>query len=243
MQPTRKIIQIDEELCDGCGQCIPGCAEGALQIVDGKARIVAERYCDGLGACLGECPTGALQLVERPADEFDPEAVEAHLAALEKTAAPARECPSQKIQELAPACDCANQSRPLSASGASALGHWPIKIRLVPPDAPFLQKAHLLVAADCAAAALPDFNRTQLPQKVLLLGCPKFDNAQEYIARFRDIFTKADIQKITVLIMEVPCCHGLPEIVRLGMQAAGKNIPTDIRVVARRGNIGVMHTA
>lgn len=255
MQNIRKIIQIDEALCDGCGQCVPGCAEGALQIVDGKARMVAERYCDGLGACLGECPTGALTLIERPAEDFDPEAVEAHLAALEKQAASSKPksagCPSQALHEFSSPCACASQPQTLSAgppaapfnrppvqsAGPSALGHWPIKIRLVPPEAPFLNNAHLLVTADCVAAAWPDFNRSQLAGKVLLMGCPKFDNAQEYIARFRDIFRQAAVQKITVLIMEVPCCKGLPVIVQKGLEAAGKDIPLEVQVITRRGEL------
>ena len=236
MLSERNIIEIDEDLCNGCGQCVPGCAEGALQIVNGKARMVGERYCDGLGACLGECPTGALRIVTRPAEEFDPEAVEAHLAALQRASASG--CPSGKVQILSTDCACAAAPQALDQSaGTSELGHWPIKIRLVPPQAPFLNDAHLLVTADCVAAALPEFNRKHLPGKVLLMGCPKFDSAPDYVEKFQDIFSQADVRRITVLIMEVPCCRGLPVIVQKGMEAAGKNIPLEVQVVTTRGMV------
>ncbi|MBN1101857.1 MAG: 4Fe-4S binding protein, partial [Deltaproteobacteria bacterium] len=211
MKVSRKIIRIDEELCDGCGQCVPSCAEGAIAIVDGKARVLSEKFCDGLGACLGECPQGALSIEERVAEEFDEKAVEIHLEKTENTSAAeetpmACGCPSSHIQILSRTgpCETASEPRRLEASG-SELSHWPVQIRLVPPKAPFLKRAHLLVAADCTAVACPDFHREFLKGKAVMLGCPKFDDVETYVEKFRDIFREADIQSVTILDMEVPC--------------------------------------
>jgi Pyruvate/2-oxoacid:ferredoxin oxidoreductase delta subunit len=242
MKVLRKIIEIDEERCDGCGQCVPGCAEGALQIIDGKAKVVADKYCDGLGACIGECPNDALTIVEREAEEFDEEAVEEFLSQKEKEAAKeepvmACGCPSTQIQAFAPSsCQEANKPAALKAS-ASALSHWPVQIRLVPPNAPFLKNADLLVTADCAPLAFPDIHSRYLKGRTVLMGCPKFDDVQEYIARFAEIFQTAGIKSITILIMEVPCCSGLPVIIKKGMQKAAKNIPMETVVISTRGEI------
>ena len=158
MKINRKIIEIDPELCDGCGSCVPSCAEGAIQIIDGKAKLVAEKYCDGLGACLGECPTGALKIVEREAEDFDEHAVEAHLKTIEQAqpAAPtiACGCPSAQVQSFGPVQR--PDYKPLGPMDRiSALTHWPVKIKLVPPTAPFLKNADLLVLADCGPIAYP----------------------------------------------------------------------------------------
>ena len=243
MTVIRKIIEIDEELCNGCGQCVPACAEGAIQIIDGKARLVKDQYCDGLGACLGECPTGALTIVEREAEEFDEEAVEEHLSALVQ---------DEKNVESTLACGCLStqvQSFNVSPthhkdhtpdihdSFASTLSHWPVQIRLVPPTAPFLKGAHLLVAADCTPVAYPHFHRDFLEGKAVMVGCPKFDDAQEYVQRFADIFKTADIKGITVVVMEVPCCQGLPVIIKKAMELAGKEIPLDQVIISTRGEI------
>ncbi len=242
MKVLRKIIEIDEELCDGCGQCVPGCAEGALQIVDGKARMVSEIYCDGLGACIGECPNGALKIIEREAFEFDEKAVEKHLTEKEKTEKPATlpcGCPSSQIQQFMPAsaCQCANQASAIQGGEGSALSHWPIKIRLVPANAPFLKGADILVLADCVGVAYPGLHKDLLKGKVVMMGCPKFDDAEEYVNKFADIFKSAEIKSITVAIMEVPCCAGLPAMVKKGMNAAGKTIPVKEIVIGAKGNI------
>lgn len=237
MKIKRKIIEIDESLCDGCGQCVPQCAEGALQIIDGKARLVQDKLCDGLGACLGECPTGALKIIEREADEFDEEAVEHHLAAIdiqeEKTDALACGCPSTKIETFQPAGRIGSDTPDVP----SALSHWPVQIRLIPPKAPFLKNAHLLITADCAPVAYPGLHRDLLPGKVVMIGCPKFDEVQEYISRFAQIFKTANIRHITVVTMEVPCCSGLPMIVQKAMNIANVNIPMDEIVIGARGDI------
>ncbi len=245
MKIQRKIIQIDEERCDGCGQCIPGCAEGALQLVDGKVRIVAERFCDGLGACLGECPNDALKVIEREADEFDETAVEAHLAmqgGAQPTLEPRHEkrCPSAGIQVLAPASACQGANLPRSMpleESSSALGHWPIQIRLIPPGAPFLKGAELLVLADCGAVAFPALHRDLLRDRVVMMGCPKFDDLAIYVDKFADIFRQAGIRKVVCAFMEVPCCATLPRIVLQGMKKAGVEVPMEHVVVGVRGQV------
>ena len=241
MKIMRKIIEIDEDLCDGCGQCVPSCAEGAIQIVDGKARLVAEKYCDGLGACLGECPTGALKIIEREAEDFDEHAVEEHLqtlAAATPQPAPtlACGCPSAQVQTFGPAA--MGVCKPLEPKDrGSALTHWPVKIKLVPPTAPFLKQADLLVLADCGPIAYPAVHTDLMPGKVVLIGCPKFDNVPEYIAKFTEIFQKADIKSVTTVIMEVPCCAGLAYIVEQGMAKAGRRIPHEQVVISTQGEI------
>lgn len=213
MKVLRKVIEIDEELCDGCGKCVPSCHEGAIAIVGGKARLVAERYCDGLGACLGECPRGALRIIERESEAFEQPP-----------------CPSARAVTVS-----ASTSTP--ASGQSALTHWPVQIRLVSPAAPFLQQAHLLVTADCVPVACPRYHDDLLRGKVAMLGCPKFDNAGEYAARFADIFSTAQIKSVTVAVMVVPCCQGLPRIVAAGLAASGAAIPAEVVVVGFDGEI------
>jgi ferredoxin len=249
MKSTRKIIRIDEEKCDGCGLCVPSCAEGAIRIADGKARLVAEKYCDGLGACLGECPRGALMVVDAEADPFDEEAVKELVRAGRnnlptlpsgKTAGDKTlpcGCPSTLMQTFAPqtACDRANVPVSQTVSGISALTHWPVQIRLVPPTAPFLHGADLLVAADCTPVAFPRFHDDLLRGKTVLLGCPKFDDAEAYVNKFAAIFETAAIKSVTVVVMEVPCCQGLPLIVRKGMALAGKKIPIEVVVISARG--------
>ncbi|MEJ2717906.1 MAG: 4Fe-4S binding protein [Deltaproteobacteria bacterium] len=244
METARKIIEIDEELCDGCGNCIVACAEGALELIDGKATLVSDVYCDGLGACLGECPTGALKIIEREAPEFDEEAVEERLASLklgEKQTAEAplpHGCPSARIQTIDRPTPCQTANEPVTyASAESALSHWPVQIRLIPPTAPFLKNADLLVTADCTPVAYAGFHRDFLDGKVVMVGCPKFDDTQSYLEKFTEIFKTADIHSITTVFMEVPCCHGLPTIVKRAMELAGKNIPMENIIIGVRGEI------
>jgi ferredoxin len=243
MKVTRKIIEIDEELCDGCGQCVPACAEGAIQIIDGKARVVKDKYCDGLGACLGECPTGALSIVEREAEEFDEKAVEEYLSSMAEKE-PHQEatlpcgCPSVQLQSFAPPQSWQEADEPAAQKTLiSALSHWPVKIRLVPPAAPFLKGADLLVVADCIPVAYPNFHQDFLKGKVVMAGCPKFDDVQGYLEKFVEIFKTADIKSITVPIMEVPCCSGLPMIVKKAVEEAKKEIPVEVVVISARGEV------
>jgi NAD-dependent dihydropyrimidine dehydrogenase PreA subunit len=204
MKATRKIIEIDEELCNGCGQCVPDCVEGSLKIVNGKAKLIAENLCDGLGACLGSCPTGALKIIERTADAFDEHAVEKHLAENqqpETVAPPVSGCPSSKLHTFPAAgapssCKSANLPKQVEMgnNSESALSHWPVQIRLIPPHAPFLQDADLLVVADCTAVALPNIQANYMQGKVVMMGCPKFDDAESYIQRFSEIIANCNLK-------------------------------------------------
>jgi NAD-dependent dihydropyrimidine dehydrogenase PreA subunit len=192
----RKIVKIDENLCNGCGSCIPKCAEGALQIVNGKARIIKETYCDGLGACLGQCPQGAITVIEREAQAFDQKEVHEYLK---------------------------NKQTVVAATPAKP--QWPVKINLVPVQAPFYQNADLLVAADCAPIALKTFQNTMLPGKRVIIGCPKFDDARVYAQKLGEILKLNNIASVTVAHMEVPCCTGLKWAVDRAIEASGKKIP------------------
>lgn len=242
MKVIRKIIEIDEELCDGCGNCVPACAEGALVIENGKARVVKDQFCDGLGACMGECPTGALRIVEREADEFDEAAVEEYLSDKEKGR---REgefihtgCPSAQIQKFDTSPAGEKQVGPdTTTGGESRLSNWPVQIMLVPPNAPFLKGADLLVVADCVPVAYRNFHQDFVSGKAVMMGCPKLDNAQAYIDKFAQICQIAGLKSITSLIMEVPCCSALPMIVRKGLEKAAKQIPMEEVVIGTRGQI------
>jgi NAD-dependent dihydropyrimidine dehydrogenase PreA subunit len=206
---TRKIVQIDEELCNGCGLCIPKCAEGALQIIDGKARIVSDVYCDGLGACLGHCPQGAIQIIEREAEAFDEVAVHAHLA----------------------------RKKPTPVPGTSALRQWPVQLYLVPSKAAFFNDSDLLVIADCVPLAYPNVHGSLLSKKSVVMGCPKFDDAQGYVEKLTEIFKNNSVKSITVAHMEVPCCSGLLWVVKKAIEASGKQIPLERQVITIRGEI------
>jgi Fe-S-cluster-containing hydrogenase component 2 len=245
MKSMRKIIKIDEELCNGCGQCVPDCAEGSLAIIDGKARLVAEKFCDGLGACLGACPTGALTIVEREADEFDEEAVEEYLAAKEIEAKPAGPanlpsgCASSHLQTFAPNSTCRMANTPIvqlaGGNEPSLLNHWPVQIRLIPTHAPFLQNADLLVVADCTAVAVPGFQQKYVAGKTIMMGCPKFDDAEGYIERFAEIIKTCNLKSLTILIMEVPCCSAMNVIIKKAMKIAEKSIPIEQITISTHG--------
>ncbi|MCL2458911.1 MAG: 4Fe-4S ferredoxin [Desulfobulbus sp.] len=241
MKLLRKIIKIDEELCDGCGLCVPDCAEGSLQIVEGKARLVADKLCDGLGACLGSCPTGALTIVEREAEEFNEAAVHEFLAG-QKSKAPAPAhlhgsgCPSARLQTFQASSPCEVANRP-AAQSDSALSHWPVQIRLIPPTAPFLDNCDLLVAADCTAVAHAGFQKDFLAGRVVMMGCPKFDDQQLYVDRFIEIFRTRKLRSLTILIMEVPCCHSMLQIIRSAWNQTKPDCPIRHVVVSTRGEI------
>jgi ferredoxin len=226
----RQIIRIDQEKCDGCGLCVPSCAEGALEIVAGKAQLVADRFCDGLGACLGECPQGALTIEEREAEPFAGPAPGTGPAA--PAAAAASEpfvCPSARPEQFQP--------RGVPAAGPSALAHWPVKLRLVQPKSPFFKEAELLVAADCAPFAAGDFHARYLAGRAVVCGCPKFEDLDEYTARLTAILKENDISAITIVNMEVPCCYGLVQVVRQALEAAGKHLPVTICTLGTAGQV------
>jgi Pyruvate/2-oxoacid:ferredoxin oxidoreductase delta subunit len=232
---TRNIINIDETKCDGCGQCARACEEGAIAIIDGVAKVVSETYCDGLGACIGECPRGAITLETREAPDFDPDAVKSHKAAKEAKPAVAPEkllcgCPGTLSRSFA-------LSEPQGAQTASALGNWPVQLKLVPVIAPYLNGANLLISADCVPFALAEFHRHFLKGRVLMVGCPKLDDIQSYTEKLTDIFRQNDIRSVQVVYMEVPCCFGLLRAVNTALAASGKKIPFSAAKIGIRGNI------
>lgn len=237
MKSIRKIIAIDEESCNGCGQCVSACAEGAIEIRDSKARLISDIFCDGLGACIGECPQGALRILEEEAEAFDPEAVERHLEAQRSIKAIKENmpcgCPSQHVQMLKKSGSVIFGG--IHESGVSGISHWPVQIRLVPPNAPFLKGADLLVAADCTPVAYPYFHRDFVNGNVVLIGCPKLDDKEEYVRKFADIFRSNRVDRITVLKMEVPCCSALAGIVKKAMELAGQVIPVGEITISIRG--------
>jgi len=220
----RKIVRIDEEKCDGCGQCVPACAEGAIRIIDGKARLVSETYCDGLGACLGECPNGAITIEEREADGFDKEAAKEHVRRQAmKAAGAASGCPGTMAREIK------RESRerrwvPI-ASAQSQLTHWPVQLKLVAPDAAYFHDADLLLVADCVPFALADFHERLLRGKPVVVGCPKLDDANFYIEKLAEILKASSIKSLTVVHMEVPCCHGLTRIANAALAVSGQDVP------------------
>lgn len=241
----REIIRIDEEKCDGCGQCATACAEGAIQIVDGKAKLVSETYCDGLGACIGECPQDAITMEDREAADFDQAAVEKHLAAAAQPARAVPSCPSCQVVDFGvtdETPDRALADTPSAPAGApvasapSALRQWPVQIHLVPPTAPYLKNADLLIAADCVPFAYAGFHQDLLAGKALLIGCPKLDDLDIYVAKLTDVFRLNGIRRVTVARMEVGCCGGLVYAVQQALKASGKEIPFDEVVVGVRGD-------
>jgi NAD-dependent dihydropyrimidine dehydrogenase PreA subunit len=231
----RKIVKIDEEKCNGCGLCVPTCAEGALQIVDGKARLISEKYCDGLGACLGECPQGAITIEERESEDFDEEAVSHHLRMSELASAPLPcGCPSatvtqfegQEVTEVAP-----------SAYQQSMLTQWPVQLALVPPGAPFLDQADLVLAADCVPFAYAGFHQDFLKNHALLVACPKLDNFDAHLNKLTAILRQSPVKSLTTVHMEVPCCFGLVHMVRQAILASGKDIPLREVTIGVKGDL------
>ncbi|MFA5038363.1 MAG: 4Fe-4S binding protein [Candidatus Omnitrophota bacterium] len=223
---TRKIIEIDEEKCNGCGQCVPNCREGALRIIGGKARLVGERYCDGLGACLGHCPQDAIRIIERPAEAFDEEAVEQRRP---------HACPSARAFSVTRKPERPRPSQERSAP--SELGNWPLQLALVPVNAPYFQDACVLIAADCAGFSCPDFHSRLLAGKILINTCPKLDDSAFSIQKLAQIFRENRLKSVTVVHMEVPCCFGLKMIVEEAMAEAGKEFPVNDVTVTIEGKI------
>jgi NAD-dependent dihydropyrimidine dehydrogenase PreA subunit len=223
----RKIVRIDEDKCTGCGQCATACAEGAIEIIDGKARLISENYCDGLGACLGTCPADAIIIEERDADAFDPAAVEEHLAgrSAPEPAARLHACPGSMARTLTPPGE-ADEGAPAGAA-ASQLRQWPLQLALLPPTAPYFDDADLLIAADCVGFAMPDFHRRLLKGRAAAIACPKLDDVAPYVEKLAAIFSHNHIRSVTVAHMEVPCCTGIVRVVEMALKRAGSDL--DIR--------------
>lgn len=301
----RQIIKIDEDTCTGCGECIPNCPEGALQIIDDKARIISDLFCDGLGACIGHCPVDAISIEEREAEEYSerrvmenvvkqgPNVIKAHLEHLNDhgqteyfnqavdylkdnnmevpkigkeeqpepvpAAGPVHACPGSVVMDLRKesqgdtlACGCPSSTvRDIKAEeelceeevaqvapkGVSELRQWPVQIMLVPSSAPYLQNADLLIAADCVPFAYPDFHRDFLKDKILLVGCPKLDDAEFYVKKLQQMFEQNNIKSITIAHMEVPCCFGLIKIINQTVGQSGKNIPIKGYTIGVKGDV------
>ena len=255
----RKIIHIDEEKCTGCGKCIPNCPEGALQLIDGKARLISDLFCDGLGACIGTCPEGAIDIEEREAESYDekkimvniikagPNTIKAHLQHLKEhgeheylrqalEALKEKEfkgCPGMRTLSFDPAAD---EAAP--GTSPSALRQWPIQMHLVSPNALYFQGADVLLSADCVAHALGDFHATYLKGRSLAIACPKLDTNKEiYIDKLTMLIDEAKINTLTVMIMEVPCCRGLLEFAKEAAQRAARKVPIKCIVVGIKGKI------
>jgi len=257
----RMMVKIDEEKCNGCGECVPSCAEGAIQIVDGKARLLADKLCDGLGACLGDCPLGAITVEEREADEYDEAAVDQHLkeigreplahghnpapvahaggcpsAQVKSFAPPSGGCPSARTMSFAkPAVSAAAEAEAASGSRPSRLAQWPVQLHLVPPTAPFFQNADVLLAADCAPFAYADFQEDLLKGKALAIACPKLDDTTPYIDKLTAMITQSNIKSLTVVHMEVPCCNGLVMMAKQALANSGRDIPFETVCIGIRG--------
>ena len=243
----REIVKIDEDLCDGCGLCVPSCAEGALKIVDGKARLTSDQLCDGLGACLGECPQGAIKIERREADAFDEAAVqaatgskpsEAHRVSMPQAEAalPHGGCLGSRLRQFGKAAT----PMPDPGSGdepASELSHWPIQLGLLPPNAPVLREASLLIAADCVPVAYANFHGKLLRGRVVLIGCPKFDDVEGYTQKLTAIIQTNNLREIVVARMQVPCCMGIVAAVVEARRQAGIDVAIREVVIGVQGEL------
>ncbi len=241
----RQIIKIDRDKCDGCGQCVTACVEGAIALIDGKAELISESYCDGLGACIGECPTGALVIEERDAPEFDEEAVKRHMDA---NAAPAPAgCPSSAVRNLEAPAGCpgsamrnlhaATDGAAAAQGGPSQLSHWPVQLNLVPLTAPFLAGADLLICADCVPFALPDFHERFLSGRAVLVGCPKLDDLSHYAEKLGELFKTSRPASITVLRMEVPCCGGIAHVAVTARDQSAPHLSVTVHTIGIEGGV------
>jgi NAD-dependent dihydropyrimidine dehydrogenase PreA subunit len=231
----RKLVKIDEEKCNGCGACIISCAEGALKLIDGKAKLISEKYCDGLGACLGKCPMDAITVIDQEAEEFDEAAVEQlhrEEAAAQKTTPCA--CPSAAVRQISQADEAEETEQKRQPS---QLGHWPVQLALVPPTAPFLRGADVLLTSHCVPFAYAGFHRDLLRGHALLIACPKLDDYHAHLDKLTSILEQADLKSITVVHMEVPCCTGLVYLARQAIRDSGKDVPLSEVTISVQGEV------
>jgi len=233
----RKIVRIDGEKCNGCGLCVNACHEGALQLVNGKAELVSESYCDGLGDCLPECPTGAITIEERDAEAYDEEAVKSRMSKKNDHQADqhACSCPGTRARTIDKRALPQNHIQPVAAA-ESQLRQWPCQIKLMPVNAPYLDNAHLLVAADCTAFAYANIHHDFMRNKITIVGCPKLDDV-DYSEKLTEIFKRHEIKSVAVLRMEVPCCGGIVHAVKKALLDSGKMIPWSVTTISTDGNI------
>ncbi|MFH1615375.1 MAG: 4Fe-4S binding protein [Planctomycetota bacterium] len=231
----RNIVKIDEEKCNGCGQCVDACAEGAIEIIDGKAKLVSEVYCDGLGACIGHCPQDAITVEQREAIEFDEQATKAHL---DEKKNPQQQsdfiCPGMVAKKLR---ENAGQTKTGNVSTRSQLSHWPVQLKLVSPKAPYFDNADLLLVADCVPFAMGDFHNRFLKDHSIVVGCPKLDDSQFYIEKMTQILKTNNLNSLAVVHMEVPCCSGLTHIARKAITYSGAKIDFEDITIDLQGNV------
>jgi Pyruvate/2-oxoacid:ferredoxin oxidoreductase delta subunit len=225
----RKIIEIDEAKCTGCGQCVEACAEGAIEVRGGKAKVVRDIFCDGLGACLGECPQGALTIVEREADAFDEEAAKMHV---ESKASASCGCPSAIPMVMRPTSGTEALSRE-----ESELTNWPIQMRLVSPSAPYFRDARLLLAGDCTAFAFAAMHPDFIRGRTTVIGCPKLDDNEEFVAKLASILSSNSIRDIALVHMEVPCCGQMKRLAQEARRRAGSTVPVRSYTIRRTGEL------
>lgn len=235
--PRRQIIRIDTEKCSGCGKCVTACAEGAIKIINGKAKLISEKYCDGLGACIGECPENAIIIEEREAEGFDENAVEKHLSDVKGFKSEECECPSGAAFQWDKTKE--DDENFHENKWKSELSQWPVKLNLVNPEASYFKNADLLVAADCSAFSYGNFHRDFIRGKVIVIGCPKFSDINYYVGKLTEIFKRSDIKSVTVARMEVPCCSGLTFAVESALKASGRNILLKENIITIKGERAV----
>jgi Fe-S-cluster-containing hydrogenase component 2 len=233
VKTVRKIVKIDEAKCNGCGVCVPSCAEGALQIIDGKARMISEKYCDGLGACLGECPQGAITIEERTAEEFNEAEAKRHIEHKEHNGEITHRCPSATVREIERR---EHETGPHSHQ-PSQLQHWPVQLTLIPVKAPFLQDADVVLTADCVPFAYAGFHQDFLRDNALLVACPKLDDFEAHLEKLTQIITHSGLKSLTVVHMEVPCCSGLVFMAKKAIEASKKKIPFKEMTIGVNGDL------
>jgi len=231
----RNIVIIDEDKCNGCGQCVTACAEGAIAIVDGKAKLISEVYCDGLGACIGHCPEGAITVEQREAAEFDEKATEEHLAGQKREKEQISfQCPGIAARQIEPDAEAPDAQ---TAKTPSQLSHWPVQLMLLPPNAPCFEDSDLLLTADCVPFAMGDFHSRFLKDRSVAVGCPKLDDSEQYIEKVAGILKANKLRSLTVVHMEVPCCSGLTHIARESIARSGVKMPFEDITVSVKGKV------
>ena len=233
----RNIVKIDEEKCTGCGLCITACAEGAIELINGKAKLVSDIYCDGLGACLGHCPEDAITVEPREADEFDEVATEQYLKAKANPPDMPLACPGMAAKTLTPQAGNGASVGDAPAQPASQLGQWPVQLKLVSPNAPYFAGADLLLVADCVPFAMGDFHNTLLKEHAVAIGCPKLDNVESHIEKVQAILENNELNSFSVVHMEVYCCSGLTAIARKAITRSGKPMTFEDITIGVKGDI------
>ena len=232
---VRNIVKIDEEKCNGCGLCVNACAEGAIELIEGKAKLVSEIYCDGLGACIGHCPQDAIKIEQRESADFDEEATKAHLAK-NKTTKPQSDfvCPGMMGKNLR---EKSKPGKSTTGPAPSQLSHWPVQLKLVSPHAPYFAEADLLLVADCVPFAMGDFHNKFLKNRSIVVGCPKLDDCQFYIEKLAAILKANKLNTMTVIHMEVPCCSGLTHIAKQAIVCSGTEMTFEDVTIGLQGDV------